>query len=74
MTWKSWIGPAVLIFVSGILAALIAAMPDSKWDKAVVLRICRDGTPILRLANGELWARRSGFVSYRVEDMQTVCG
>ena len=38
-----------------------------------VLRICRDGTPILRLTDGSIWARRSGLRAYRVENEQTVC-
>jgi hypothetical protein len=62
-----------LAVVSGlVLGAIIAAIP-SRWSDAVMVKICRDGTPILRRQNGEYWARRSGFTSYRVEDHEHVC-
>jgi hypothetical protein len=45
--------------------------PPSKWDGAVLLKVCRDGTAILRLQDGSVRTRWSGRL---VEDWQTVCG
>jgi hypothetical protein len=68
-----------IVFVASNLAlwAAIAAMVavivlwdnpiPSKWNGATVLRICRDGTPIVQLADGSVWARRSGVLAYRVD-------
>jgi hypothetical protein len=63
MRWLPFVAAAVLGIAFG---ALIWWLP-SKWDGATVLRICRDGTPIVQLANGSIWARRSGILAYRVE-------
>jgi hypothetical protein len=60
--------------VAGFLALGFAiAWTPSRWDNAVAVRICRDGTPILRLADGSLWARRSSALAYRVEDQDRIC-
>jgi hypothetical protein len=56
MSWKGWIGPALMVVVLGGVAAVIAMPTTNKWSGAVALKICRDGTPILRLTNGEVWA------------------
>jgi hypothetical protein len=75
MNWKGWIGPAAVVLVSVIIAVVLAITPmPNRWSGAIALKICRDGTPILRLLDGSMWARRNGFTAYRVEDMQTVCG
>lgn len=59
-----------VLFGVGIYAGF--AIPG-RWDGAVVLKICRDGTPILRDREGEIWARRTGFVAYRVIDPEKIC-
>jgi hypothetical protein len=63
----------VLIIAASALMVVLALMLPSKWDKAVALKICRDGTPILRLQDGSIWARRNGFIAYRVENEEMVC-
>jgi hypothetical protein len=64
-----WV-PLIVLFASSIL---LIAWPD-KWDNATVLRICRDGTPIVQLPDGTVWARRGGFTRYRVKsDPAEVC-
>jgi hypothetical protein len=50
----------VLIIAASVLMVVLALMLPSKWDKAIALKICRDGTPILRLQDGSIWARRNG--------------
>jgi hypothetical protein len=42
-------------------------IPD-KFDNAVLLKICSDGTRVLPLTDGTAWAD-----DYRVEDWRTVC-
>lgn len=65
-----WLMPlGALLFLAAVL--VLAWWPD-KWDRATVVKICRNGTPILRV-DGEYWARRSGFARYRVENPETVC-
>jgi hypothetical protein len=63
----------VLIIAASVLMVVLALMLPSKWDKAIALKICRDGTPILRLQDGSIWARRNGFTAYRVENEEKVC-
>jgi hypothetical protein len=63
----------VLIISASALMVVLALMLPSKWDKAVALKIRRDGTPILRLQDGSIWARRNGFTAYRVENEEKVC-
>jgi hypothetical protein len=58
---------AVIIFVIAITAQ------PSKWDGATLLKICRDGTPIVRLRDGTVWARRTQYFGYPVEDLNSVC-
>jgi hypothetical protein len=73
---KPWLGPSLAVATGAVfmLSLLVLfAMPD-RWEQATAIKICRDGTPILRLADGSIWARRSGFHAYRVEDAQTICG
>lgn len=41
------------------------------WRDTPVVKICRDGTYIYRLRNGEHW---TGGISRRVENPETVCG
>jgi hypothetical protein len=49
------------------MAAVHRVSPD-KFDNAVLLKICSDGTRVLRLTDGTVWAD-----DYRVEDWRTVC-
>jgi len=56
----------------GVLVFALLSTP-SKWDGAVAIRICCDGTPVLRRADGSVWARRDGFTSYRAEDPERIC-
>lgn len=64
---------AVLVMIFGASLFAFGMMSGGdRWDKAVVIKICRDGTPILRLPDESVWARR-GLRAYRVEDWQTVC-
>jgi hypothetical protein len=60
--------------------ALLAAMTwwfistPSQHDRAIVIKICRDGNRILRMGNGEFRALRPGaFKSFKVENPETVC-
>jgi hypothetical protein len=75
---ESWLWP--LIVWSAIIAALYfgpaacsqqktseTQVPD-KFDNAVLLKICSDGTRVLRLTDGSVEAD-----GYRVEDFRTVC-
>jgi hypothetical protein len=74
---KSWSGP--LIVWLAIIAALWfgpaacsqqaseTQAPD-KFENAVLLKICSDGTHVLRLTDGTVWAD-----DYRVEDWRVVC-
>ena len=70
-TWGAIIWLVGMIAL-GLSIAAVIALPD-KWDKAVALKICRDGTPIVRLPDGTVWARRSGIRAYRVENEDKVC-
>ncbi len=64
--------------VCSLLVVLILAGCDApgdaarkaKWDGAVVVRICRDGSYIYRLRNGEFW---TAWPNQRVESPETVC-
>ena len=70
-TWGAiiWLGGMIAL---GLSIVAVLNLPD-KWDKAVALKICRDGTPIVRLEDGSVWARRSGIRAYRVENEDKVC-
>jgi hypothetical protein len=59
----------------GALVFILLSTPavPSKWDGAIAIRICRDGTPILRLADGSHYARCNGLTAWRVEDPERVC-
>jgi hypothetical protein len=67
---KGWVA---LLLPSLVVAAGVAiVLWPSQWDRADVVKICRDGTPILHV-DGQYWARRSSFVRYRVVNPETVC-
>jgi hypothetical protein len=83
LLWKRWLneyGPT-LMGLMGIVAAfgfviwvlVLTFVPSTQWDDAVVVRICHDGTPILKLRDGTIWARRTLAFGYRVEDAEKVC-
>ena len=67
--WAPW----VLTLAVVILASILMLASPNKWDHATVLRICRDGTPILQLEDGTVWARRNALTRYRVKDPAMVC-
>lgn len=78
--WKAFTNsiafPIVLLsgsFFVGIGMVVISVYVPSKWDNATAIKICRDGTVILRLTDGTTWARINGFRHYRVENVETVC-
>jgi hypothetical protein len=65
----------VVISITGVAAVMaivgaIVMMPD-RWSDATVVRICRDGTRIYRLADGTIEVHRDRYHGYRVEDEKT---
>jgi len=65
----AWFGSMGLLSVS--LAVLIL-VPD-KWDRAALLKICHDGTLIVRLEDGRVVAKRS-FRAFRIEgNWEDIC-
>jgi len=61
---------------AAIFAAIfipISSIP-SPYDRAVIVKICRDGNRILRMENGEYRALRPGALrGLKVENPETVC-
>ena len=53
------------------LSACGPSETQKRWDGAVVVKICRDGTFIYRLKDGQY--RITGLASAVVEDPRTVC-
>lgn len=49
-----------------------AAASRARWNGAVVVKVCRNGTYIYRLPNGEHWTGDIG--RQRVDNPETVCG
>lgn len=70
---KWWALPLIIPAAFAVLLFSLLSAP-SKWDGATAIKICRDGTPILRLTDGSVWARRSAVLAYRVEDQEKICG
>ena len=61
-----------------ILAMLLAGCDDERsrklneqWDGAVLVKVCRDGTYVYRLSDGE--HRTGGLAAAYVDDPETVC-
>jgi hypothetical protein len=62
----------LLLLFGASLGALYVV--SDKWDKSVVLKVCRDGTMIVRQDNGSVWALRRWGRAYRVEsDWREIC-
>jgi uncharacterized protein YjeT (DUF2065 family) len=64
-----WLALMFALFLGGIY---VLVMPD-RWTGAVAVKVCRDGSPILRDKDGRYWLRRNGLVAYLVENPETVC-
>lgn len=70
--WLKPVGFTCVVVAIFVLGVAMAWIPD-RWDNATVIKIC-DGTFILKLEDGSLWARRAGgYRAYRVEDAAKVC-
>src|SRR5262245_9697314 len=71
------LAPFLVIGLSiGSLVALVMIADKWErrgWDKAVVLKICPGGVPVVRLPNGEVWVRLRWALRYPVEDERKVC-
>ena len=65
-----WLALMFTLLVWGVY--VLFAMPDH-WTGAVAVKVCRDGSPILRDKVGRYWLRRNGLVAYLVENPETVC-
>ena len=69
-----WLGPA-LLFAIAIVAVIM--VPDKwqrrGWDQAIVLKICPGGIPVVRLPDGQVWARVRWNMRYPVDDAGKVC-
>jgi hypothetical protein len=68
---QTTIGFLLWCVAAAILGVVLASIPD-QWDRATVLRVCPDGTPVLRLQDNSIWMRR-GYRAYRVDNLETVC-
>lgn len=66
--WLLWLLMSVLLIWS---MYVLFVMPDR--SDAVAVKVCRDGSLILRDAQGRYWLRRNGLVAYRVENPEKVC-
>lgn len=64
-----WLGMSVVFAVS---MYVLFVVPD-RWSGAVAVKICRDGSVILRDRGGVYWVRRNAVRAYRVDDAETVC-
>lgn len=65
---------AAMAVLSGCDSAEIEAarkVSAENWRDAQVVKICRSGTYIYRLRNGEHWT--CGYASQRVANPETVC-
>lgn len=55
-----------------IIGGIAISSIPSRWDGAVVVKVCDGRTVILRLPDGSIWWRSSGLRTYRVEN-ERVC-
>jgi hypothetical protein len=65
----SWM-PIVLAFPLGILFGIMILRPVDldRWDRATVVKVCRDGSRVFRMEDGEYRVRaRSSFRSFHAE-------
>jgi hypothetical protein len=56
----------------GIIGGIAISAIPSRWDGAVVVKVCDGRTAILRLPDGSIWWRSRGLRTYRVEN-ENVC-
>ena len=58
MTPSNWPLHLMIIASFAVLTGsiIVLATPD-KWDKATLIYICQNGTPILQLTDGTVWAK-----------------
>ncbi len=60
---KPWLYGSLLSFgvaiAIGIMLAVVISIPD-RWDRATVIKVCRDGTKIFRMDDGEYRVRAPG--------------
>jgi hypothetical protein len=68
--YTAWLGCMAVAFLGAVYVLFV--LPD-RWTGAVVVKVCRDGSPILRDKDGRHWLRRNGLVAYQVENPETVC-
>jgi hypothetical protein len=66
------------IWVLMIGAVVAFVMIPDKWERAgwreaVLIKICPGRIPIVRLPNGEVWARMSWSLRYKIEDEAKIC-
>ena len=78
MRVRDWLPLLAGPLIGGALfaAAIWAVLAPNYWHDTVVLRVCHHGVFILRKPDGTIWARRNGFMFYRVEadNVDKVCG
>ena len=60
------------IVIFALVAVIVLVVQPDKWTRAVIVKICHDGTRILRLEDGSHWARYQAR-SFAVENPDTVC-
>jgi hypothetical protein len=71
LMWTS-IAWLISMVALGAAMAVLILVPD-KWDRATLLRVCRDGTLIVRLEDGKVVAKRS-FRAFRIEgNWEDIC-
>ena len=60
--WFRIVGPfllgALLLALPFVAVVFVFTIPD-RWDRATVVRICRDGTRVFRMEDGEYRVRYS---------------
>lgn len=72
-TWLGYMGFVIFVLVVGVVTFMVMSVPDS-YDRAVVIKICRDGSRIFRMQDGEFRTLRPGaFRGFKVENPETVC-
>ena len=71
-SWLTWPG---VVFAIAIGLGVYVILPDElerELNRGIVIKICHDGTRILRIDDGTYWARYS-VRAYRVDNPETVC-
>lgn len=63
---------AWMVIASNAEIDAMVARHEAKWGGAVLVRVCKDGTRVYRLRDGEHWTGGSG--SSLVDNPATICG